>query len=159
MKTTVADETAMITLGCRLAAALPESGLVVTLRGDLGAGKTTLVRAMLRELGVTGHVRSPTYTLVEPYDLGGRHAYHLDLYRVGDPEELEFLGVRDLDPAIDLVFVEWPERGEPLLPLADVRIAIAVTEGGEREVDFDADGARGTRLLKALRRDSSDVSR
>ncbi|HET6725244.1 MAG TPA: tRNA (adenosine(37)-N6)-threonylcarbamoyltransferase complex ATPase subunit type 1 TsaE [Gammaproteobacteria bacterium] len=134
MKLYIPDESAMITLGCRLAAVLPDSGLVVTLHGDLGAGKTTLVRAILRTLGVTGHVRSPTYTLVEPYDIGGRRAWHLDLYRLSDPEELEFLGIRDLDPANDLIFIEWPERGRGLLPPIDLAIDIAVAEPGGRKV-------------------------
>ncbi|HET7307966.1 MAG TPA: tRNA (adenosine(37)-N6)-threonylcarbamoyltransferase complex ATPase subunit type 1 TsaE [Gammaproteobacteria bacterium] len=143
MKLTIPDEPDMITLGCRLAAALPDSGLVVTLRGDLGAGKTTLVRAMLRTLGVTGHVRSPTYTLVEPYDIAGRRAFHLDLYRVADPEELEFLGVRDLDPANDLIFIEWPERGGQLLPAADLAVRIAVAEPRGREVNLRPASSRG----------------
>ncbi|HET7586916.1 MAG TPA: tRNA (adenosine(37)-N6)-threonylcarbamoyltransferase complex ATPase subunit type 1 TsaE [Gammaproteobacteria bacterium] len=150
MKLIIPDEPEMITLGCRLAAALPESGLVITLRGDLGAGKTTLVRAMLRTLGVSGHVRSPTYTLVEPYALSGRRAFHLDLYRVSDPEELEFLGVRDLDPADDLILIEWPERGEPLLPAADLDIAIGVTESGGRQADLTAETGRARGLLSSL---------
>ncbi|HET7371676.1 MAG TPA: tRNA (adenosine(37)-N6)-threonylcarbamoyltransferase complex ATPase subunit type 1 TsaE [Gammaproteobacteria bacterium] len=150
MKLTIPDEAGMVTLGCRLAAALPDNGLVITLRGDLGAGKTTLVRAMLRTLGVTGHVRSPTYTLVEPYETSGRRAYHLDLYRLSDPEELEFLGVRDLDPANDLIFIEWPERGEPLLPSADLAIVIGVAESGGREVDLRAETGRARTLLSPL---------
>ncbi|HET7570077.1 MAG TPA: tRNA (adenosine(37)-N6)-threonylcarbamoyltransferase complex ATPase subunit type 1 TsaE [Gammaproteobacteria bacterium] len=154
MKLTVPDESDMITLGGRLAAALPDSGLVITLRGDLGAGKTTLVRAMLRALGVTGHVRSPTYTLVEPYDLGGRRAFHLDLYRVADPEELEFLGVRDLEPVHDLIFIEWPERGGALLPTADVALEIGMAGQGGREVNLQPNGSRGQTLVARM----ADVS-
>ncbi|HET8551204.1 MAG TPA: tRNA (adenosine(37)-N6)-threonylcarbamoyltransferase complex ATPase subunit type 1 TsaE [Gammaproteobacteria bacterium] len=159
MKLTVPDESDMITLGGRLAAALPDSGLVITLRGDLGAGKTTLVRAMLRTLGVTGHVRSPTYTLVEPYDIGGRRAFHLDLYRVADPEELEFLGVRDLDPVNDLIFIEWPERGGQLLPAADLAVEIAVAEPRGREVKLLPVAPRGLSAVGGMRDIGADSLR
>jgi tRNA threonylcarbamoyladenosine biosynthesis protein TsaE len=148
----------MINLGCRLAAELPESGFVIALQGDLGAGKTTLVRAMLRTLGITGPVRSPTYTLVEPYDIGGRQAWHLDLYRLGNPEELEFLGVRDLDPVNDLIFVEWPERGEPLLPATDLKISITIPASGGREVELVSRNERGEPFLHAVLPAVSQVS-
>lgn len=93
---------------------------VLHLAGDLGAGKSTLARALLRALGVDGPIRSPTYTLVERYAVPGGEAWHLDLYRIGDPGELEFLG---LDPAeANLWLVEWPERGTGALPPADLRI-------------------------------------
>lgn len=149
----IPDETAMVALACRLANALPESGLVITLSGDLGAGKTTLVRAMLRALGVEGYIRSPTYTLVEPYKVGGRQIVHLDLYRLGDPGELEFLGVRDLDPATDLILVEWPERVGDALSAADVAIEIDLAEPGRRVV-MRGHGARGPALLGRLRQAS-----
>lgn len=115
-------------LGVRLARGLPARA-VVYLHGDLGAGKSTLARALLQALGVTGAIRSPTYTLVEPYALeGGAQALHLDLYRIGHPDELEFLG---LDPAeARLWLVEWPEHGQAALPAADLEVRLAVAGSG-----------------------------
>jgi tRNA threonylcarbamoyladenosine biosynthesis protein TsaE len=103
---------------------------VVHLHGDLGAGKSTLARAWLRALGVQGAIRSPTYTLVERYALSSGEALHLDLYRIGDGAELEFLGLDDADAALWLV--EWPERGEGSLPPADLRITLAIEGEGRR---------------------------
>lgn len=141
----------MVDLGCRLAGALPENGCVVTLAGELGAGKTTLVRALLRALGVTGYVRSPTYTLIEPYEAAGRRVRHLDLYRLNDPQELEFLGIRDLDPVEELIFIEWPERGKAALPPADVEVAIAVGDDTAREVELTPRTPRGEAVIARLR--------
>ncbi len=100
-------------------------GLMVFLQGDLGAGKTTLVRAWLRALGYRSAVRSPTYTLIEPYPLAELNVYHLDLYRLGDPEELELLGLRDYLDGSQLVLVEWPDQGEGYLGEADVIIELS----------------------------------
>ncbi len=126
----LSDADATDALGARLAQHLPAQA-VVELHGDLGAGKSTLARALLRALGVTGTVRSPTYTLVEQYPLAaGGMALHLDLYRIGDPGELEFLG---LDAGeIRLWLIEWPERGQGGLPAVDLKIELEVEHAGRR---------------------------
>ncbi|HZH44950.1 MAG TPA: tRNA (adenosine(37)-N6)-threonylcarbamoyltransferase complex ATPase subunit type 1 TsaE [Lysobacter sp.] len=127
----LADAVATERLGAALAATRPARA-VVFLRGDLGAGKSTLARALLRALGVTGAIRSPTYTLVERHPLpAGGEAWHLDLYRIADPGELEFLGL-DGDEAV-LWLVEWPERGAGGLPPADLEIELAI-DGDGRQV-------------------------
>ena len=138
----------MEALGARLAPALAD-GTVVFLRGELGAGKTTLVRGILRGLGHAGAVKSPTYTLVEPYRLGGRTIYHFDLYRLNDPEELEFLGVRDYLSGSGICLIEWPERGAGVLAEADLEIAIERSPDG-RVVRMRAHTPRGTAVLHEM---------
>ena len=126
------DANATDALGAALAITRPRHG-VLHLRGDLGAGKSTLARALLRALGVTGAIRSPTYTLVERYPLpAGGEAWHLDLYRIGDAGELEFLGL-DGDEAT-LWLIEWPERGRGALPTADLHVELAIEGDGRRAV-------------------------
>lgn len=117
--------------GARLARACG-AGCTLHLHGELGVGKTTLVRGFLRGLGHRGTVKSPTYTLVEPYELAGQRIYHFDLYRLADPEELEFLGVRDYLSADAVCLIEWPERGGALLPPADLSVYITYQDTARR---------------------------
>lgn len=125
----LADAEATAALARALADTQPRAPAVVHLHGDLGTGKSTLARAWLRALGVTGPVRSPTYTLVERYPLAsGGEALHLDLYRIGDAGELEFLGLDDADARLWLV--EWPERGHGALPPPDLEVHLAVEADG-----------------------------
>ncbi len=141
----IATEADMETLGDRFAAALGKLKLV-TLNGPLGAGKTTLVRGLLRALGHTGAVKSPTFTLVEPYEINGRRFFHFDLYRLKDPEELEFLGIRDYLAGPDLCVVEWAERAKGLLPAPDVAVMIAPANNG-RSVTMTAHTPQGEAWL------------
>lgn len=130
-------------------AAVCDGSLLVYLEGDLGAGKTTLTRGFLRRLGHRGAVKSPTYTLIEPYDLDGRRIYHLDLYRVADPGELEYLGLREMLAEDALLLVEWPERGAGWLPSPDLSVRIAYAGDGRR-VEVAAASPRGEEILHLL---------
>ena len=125
----IEDEAAMMAFGGKLADDLTEGGIVL-LKGDLGAGKTTLVRGLLRHLGHQGIVKSPTYTLVEPYELKDRKVYHFDLYRLGDPEELEYMGGRDYWECGALCLIEWPEQAKGYLPEADLTLEISYQDTG-----------------------------
>lgn len=141
----VATETDMEALGGRFASALGNLKLV-TLDGPLGAGKTTLVRGLLHALGHRGTVKSPTFTLVEPYEINLRRFYHFDLYRLNNPEELEFLGMRDYLAGPDLCVVEWAERASRLLPAPDVAVMIAPANDG-RDVTVTAHTPQGKTWL------------
>ena len=142
------DEATMESLGGRLGAAC-EPGLVVYLQGDLGMGKTTFCRGVIRALGHAGVVKSPTYTLVEPYELAGMPVFHFDLYRLADPEELEFMGIRDYFGDFSVSLVEWPERGLGALPLADLVINIKWAGLG-RSLTYTASSERGRRTLARM---------
>ena len=159
----LADEAATSALGAALAHALPRqptAALVLALEGELGAGKTTLARGLLRALGAQGAVKSPSYTLVEPYELPPWQVLHLDLYRVADAGELELLGLRESLQPGSLWLVEWPERGAGHLPPADLRLRLsepaptaAVPAGGGadgRLVQIEARTAAGRSWLAAL---------
>lgn len=119
----------MMRLGGRLARELA-GGQVVMLSGELGAGKTTLVRGMLRGLGFEGRVKSPSYGLVESYEVDGLDIHHLDLYRLGEPEELDFVGLEDLLGPDSVLLIEWPERGRGRLPEATSSIGISFVGPG-----------------------------
>ncbi|MCU7871176.1 MAG: tRNA (adenosine(37)-N6)-threonylcarbamoyltransferase complex ATPase subunit type 1 TsaE [Candidatus Thiodiazotropha sp. (ex Lucinoma borealis)] len=125
---------------------------IVYLEGDLGAGKTTLARGFLRQLGYQGRVKSPTYTLLEPYELDALSCYHFDLYRLADPEELEYLGIEDLLGSDAILLIEWPERGEGLLPPADLKVRIS-HQGQGRVLIFSAESEQGTKSYEALQGD------
>lgn len=150
MQVQLDNEEAQVAFGEALGQALEGRGLIF-LEGDLGAGKTTLSRGILRAYGHQGAVKSPTYTLVEPYDLGGQRVYHLDLYRLADPEELEFMGARDVLEDTALVLVEWPSRGVGWLPSPDVRVVIDLTAQG-RLASLTACSEQGERVLDMLQR-------
>jgi tRNA threonylcarbamoyladenosine biosynthesis protein TsaE len=132
MKTRLPDDAATQALAARLASALPKrtAGLTLLLQGDLGAGKSTFARALIRALGHAGAVPSPTYTLVEPYDLPGGMVYHVDLYRVSSEDELRYLGWTELDEGFRIV--EWPERAPGIAAKADLRVALEYDDPGRR---------------------------
>lgn len=141
-------EAATIALARGLAPALLDGG-VVFLRGELGAGKTTFARALLRALGVGERVKSPTYSLLERYTVNGRDAFHLDLYRIVDAGELEWLGLDELDSPETLVLVEWPERGLGALPVPDLEVALE-HDGTGRRAYLTAVSPRSERWMAVL---------
>lgn len=146
---------AMRRAGGLLAGALPPRGapaVVVALDGDLGSGKSTLTSGFLTALGIAGPHRSPTYTLVEPYEIDGRPVSHLDLYRVADPAELETLGLRDLAVPGAVIVVEWASRGGRELPRYDLHLQLAYAlDAQSRVLTGHAASPCGERLLAALR--------
>jgi tRNA threonylcarbamoyladenosine biosynthesis protein TsaE len=141
-------EEAMMGFGARLAAVTGAVG-VIFLEGDLGAGKTTLSRGLIRGLGHVGAVKSPTFTLVEPYEIGSLRAYHFDLYRLVDPEELDYLGIRDYLEEDALCLIEWPDRGAGFLPKPDMTITIRPQAQG-RSLLLSPHGSRGEAWCAAL---------
>ena len=141
----VYGEESMESLGASLANAL-KGGAVVYLEGDLGMGKTTIVRGILRGLGYEGPVKSPTYTIVEPYDFVGLEVFHFDLYRVTNAEELEYMGIRDYFSAAGLCLIEWAEMGAGVLPEADVVVSLALLPQG-RKVSITSNTERGNGAL------------
>ena len=150
VKAFTADETRAI--GMRLGEALklhPDVFILITLSGDLGAGKTTFVSGVLRAFGVTGAVRSPTYTLIEPYDFPRQSLYHLDLYRLANAAEIESLALRDLMQAGSVLLVEWPERAGEQLPVADVAVQFHYREPG-RELLLQSATPLGAALLRRI---------
>jgi tRNA threonylcarbamoyladenosine biosynthesis protein TsaE len=148
LKTHLPDENATLALGGALAACL-EPGLIVYLRGELGAGKTTLVRGVLRALGHQGPVKSPTYALVELYDVSRLHLHHFDFYRFRDPREWIDAGFRESFNGRTVSLIEWPEKAGDLLPSADVEIALEPSGEG-RSASLRASSPRGQECLTLL---------
>lgn len=140
----LADEAATVACGKLLGDLLQGQGLV-TLQGNLGCGKTTFSRGLIQGMGHRGAVKSPTYTLVEPYELNGRQILHYDLYRLADPEELEYLGMRDFLDDNTLTLIEWPERAGALLPPADIALNLEVQQAGRR-LSWQGNTARGSQI-------------
>jgi len=149
----LADETATIAIGSGVAevvkSAAAQQALVVYLNGDLGAGKTTLTRGFVRGMGHVGNVKSPTYTLVEPYELGEWRVFHFDLYRLADAEELEYMGIRDYFNNDCCCFIEWPEKGTGLLAKADLIINIAYQDE-QRVIKLQAETIHGEHVITEL---------
>ncbi len=140
----------MLELGELVGTFCRQQQLVIFLNGDLGMGKTTLCRGVLRAFGHKGPVKSPTYTLVEPYAFDSFIVYHFDLYRLGDPEELEYMGIRDyFEESNTLCLLEWPEKGGQFLPKADIVVNINLVPGG-REVKLAGHSEAGDKLVKQL---------
>ncbi|MEX5664387.1 tRNA (adenosine(37)-N6)-threonylcarbamoyltransferase complex ATPase subunit type 1 TsaE [Pseudomonas fluorescens] len=149
----LADEQAMSDFGARIARVTQGHGLIF-LEGNLGMGKTTLSRGIIRGLGHVGSVKSPTFTLVEPYEIGDIRAFHFDLYRLVDPEELEFLGIRDYFEDDAMCLIEWPDKGAGFLPKPDLTITISPQDSG-RSLKILSQGSRGEAWCAALALESN----
>jgi tRNA threonylcarbamoyladenosine biosynthesis protein TsaE len=145
------------TLGRALSAA-GAGALVIAIEGDLGTGKTTLVGGVLAGLGLGGAARSPTYTLIEPYEAAGRQLYHIDLYRLGSAREVEALGLRDLLTASSVLLIEWPSRAAAALPPADLDFFIEYVPGTEqgRVLTLRAGSSAGHQLVEQILAETSE---
>ena len=138
------------TLAAQLAAQPGLANAFVTLHGELGAGKTTLVRYLLQALGVTGRIKSPTYAVVEPHEAPGLAIWHFDFYRFSDPREWEDAGFRDIFASPGLKLAEWPQNAAALIPTADIAIDIEALDDAERRVTLQAHTALGHHLLQGM---------
>lgn len=157
MTRSLPDETATLALGGALAPHL-QPGLVITLEGDLGAGKTTLVRGLLRALGYGNKVKSPTYTLVEVHVVSGLNLYHFDFYRFNEPEEYLDAGLDEYFQGDGVCLVEWPDKAGTYLPRPDLRICLSI-DGEARRVDLHAFSEQGRACLNSLSSASSNPAR
>lgn len=144
----IENENAMLAYAKKLSAVM-DDGIIIFLHGLLGAGKTTFTRGFLQGLGYNDKVKSPTYTLVEPYDIHGRTIFHFDFYRLNDPEELHYIGIQDYFTDQAICLVEWPEKGFPLLPAPDLNCYIEMRSHG-REVRMEACSDKGRKTLGKL---------
>jgi len=142
------DEAGLVAFAQRLSGLLGDGG-VIHLHGDLGAGKTTFARALLRALGVDARIKSPTYSLVESYALGDLAIHHLDLYRIADPGELEWLGLADLASGRHLILIEWPQRAGDVLPSPDLIVHLDHADAA-RAIALEALSARGLDWVRSL---------
>lgn len=148
-RTLLADEAATEGFGQVLARFTRGQG-IITLSGDLGTGKTTLSRGLIRACGHQGAVKSPTFTLLEPYQFGTQRVMHFDLYRLEDPEELEFLGFRDYLDDNTLCLIEWPEKALTALPTIDLQLSLTYLENDQRLVSWRAGSDHGETISQAL---------
>ncbi|OOF57951.1 tRNA (adenosine(37)-N6)-threonylcarbamoyltransferase complex ATPase subunit type 1 TsaE [Rodentibacter genomosp. 2] len=149
----IPDESTMLRFGKKLAETIlkchTERAVILYFNGDLGAGKTTLTRGMVQGLGFQGNVKSPTYTLVEEYNITGKMIYHFDLYRLADPEELEFMGIRDYFAKDSICLIEWAEKGDGILPPADLFVNIDYYDDA-RNITLIAQNALGEQIIQQL---------
>lgn len=145
------DEAATLQLGRRLAQLIGAVGLIY-ICGDLGAGKTTFARGFMQGMGYCGRVKSPTYTLIEPYQVAERRVYHCDFYRIGQPQELHFIGIQEYINDQAICLIEWPERGAGVLPQPDLWLRLRVNDQGRQAV-LESGSQRGTTWLEQLAND------
>ena len=155
MQISIKTSFAMQALGAAIAVSC-EPGCVVYLNGELGAGKTTLVRGFLHKFGYKGHVRSPTFTLLEPYQLDGHLIYHFDLYRLISAQEFAHIGGRDYFTEQSICLIEWPERGRGFLPAADLICSFDFAAKGKwRKVQLAAGSDKGKNIIGKLNHDNA----
>ncbi len=149
MLISLVDESATLDFGKRIAQLCPDNQFTLHLKGDLGAGKTTFSRGFIQALGHTGNVKSPTYTLVENYQLNNRPVFHFDLYRLADPEELDYLGLDDYLTSNAVCLIEWPEQADKYLPEPDLKLEFNYQNTG-RTINLTAFSNDGQNLIKKL---------
>lgn len=148
MQLVLADEQATLNLAQQFAASL-QQGSVIYLHGNLGAGKTCFCRGVLQALGVQGRIKSPTFTLVEPYDVEQGQVFHFDFYRLADPEETAYLGIADYENMAYACFMEWPEKAQGYLPKADIEVTLQYQAVG-RNIELLANTPKGEKIIELL---------